>query len=445
MMSQQDPPIDLGSDAAWVAAAIVLAACLSGAVVLAEWPFWGVQIDQPDEPDLVTVGDAETELWPYTARAKRFEARTLGINVVFYDDPESVETALRERSALRWEEQSIDTAGNETANGTTTETPDGTADGTTTETANGTTTETAAGERVEFDPDAERIEDAIKFRDAEGAKRYTYVETDGEGVWLGESYQLHSGEYLGARMHIRAYNDPNGEWTAVQVHEEHWDWFRLRHTVTGIDDPQRKLEADFMGEPYVAEVVRQPFGNRTADGDGWASVISLAAASVLFFGLMGRVRHVKRATHRFTRRQRRELALGATVFALYLSVRALGILGETLAAGLSPKIIAAPLYLLLAVGTPTVAYLLGRGTDRTWGFAFAAAGLGTAFVVDFAAMGVSLIPLRVVLHRGAVIIALGLIALGGALAAKQDEYPIPLFVGVLGWLAALFAPLFGYL
>jgi hypothetical protein len=417
-MGQTDAEIDLGSDAAWVAAALVLMASLSGAVVLAEWPFWGVQLEQPEEPDLVTVGDAESELWPYTARAKRFEARTLGINVVFYDDPSDVETALRERSALQWEEgEPIETA------------------------ANGTN----SSERIEVDPEAERIEDAITFKDAEGAKRYTYVETDGEGVWLGESYQLHSGTYLGARMHIRAYNDPNGEWTAVQVHEEHWDWFRLRHTVTGISDSQRRLEDDFMGKPYVDEVVRLPFGNRTADGDGWASVIYLTMVPVLLLGSRQLFQDVKLAGRRFILRQRRELVLGASVFGLYLAVRFVGIAGEQYANGLSPKLIAAPLYLCLALGTPTVAYLLGRESNHTWAFAFAAAGLATAFVVDFAAMGVSLVPLRVILHRAAVITALGLIALGGALAVERDEYPPALLVGLAGWLAALLAPLFGYL
>ncbi|MEF8808999.1 hypothetical protein [Natronomonas sp.] len=417
-MGTTDAEIDLGSDAAWVAAALVLMASLSGAVVLAEWPFWGVQLEQPEEPDLVTVGDAESELWPYTARTKRFEARTLGINVVFYDDPEDVETALRERSALRWEE------------GDPIETTD-----------NGTNT----SERVEIDPEAERIEDAITFQDAEGAKRYTYVETDGEGVWLEESYQLHSGTYLGERMHIRAYNDPNGEWTAVQVHEEHWDWFRLRHTVTGISDSQRRLEEDFMGKPYVEEVVRLPFGNRTADGDGWASVIYLAIVPALLLGSTRLFRDVKLAGRRFILRQRRELVLGATVFGMYLAVRFVGIAGETFATGLSPKLIAAPLYLCLALGTPAIAYQLGRGSNHTWAFAFAAAGLGTAFVVDFAAMGVSLLPLRVILHRAAVVTALGLIALGGALAVERDEYPPALLVGLAGWLAALLAPLFGYL
>lgn len=418
-MDEQEPSVDLGSDAAWVAAALLLAATLSGAVVLAEWPVWGVQIDQPDEPELVTVGDAETELWPYTARAQRFQARTLGINVVFYDDPEDVETALRQRSALRWEEEELneDLANNET---------------------------NATG-RVEVDPEAERLEDAIKFRDAEGAQRYAYVEADGEGIWLEESYQLHSGTYLGSRMHIRAYNDPNGEWTAVQVHDEHWDWFRLRHTVTGISDSQRELEADFMGKPYVDEVVRLPFGNRTADGDGWASVIYLAVVPALLLGSAGLFRDVKIAGRRFILRQRRGLTLGTAVFALYLSVRFLGIAGETLATDLSPKVIAAPLYLLLALGTPAIAYLLARGTNRTWAFAFAAAGLGTAIVIDFAAMGVSLLPIRVILHRVAVVTALGLIAVGGSLAAEQDGYPPPLFVGVAGWLAALLAPLFGYL
>jgi hypothetical protein len=418
---ESDPEFELefGSDAAWVAAAIVLVACLGGAVVLAEWPFWGVALDQPEEPRMVTVGDAETELWPYTARDRRFDARTLGINVVFYDDPADVETALRERSALRWEEDDVADAEVDDGNGT------------------------AAADRVEIDPEAERIEDAITFRDAEGATRYVYVDPGGGdgGVWMDESYQLHSGTYLGSRLHIRAYEDPNGEWTAVQVHDEHWDWFRLRHTVTGISDPQRQLEADFMGEPYVERVARYPFENATLDGDGWASIIYLAAASILF-GLAGQI---ERAGRRFAQRQRRELGLGVAVLALYLSVRLLGVVGEQLATDLSPKAVAAPLYLLLAVGTPTAAYLLGRGSNRTWAFAFAAGGLGTAIIVDFAAMGVSLLPLRVVLHRVSVAVALGLIAVGGALAADREDRSAPLFVGALGWVAALLAPLFGYI
>ncbi|MUV86122.1 hypothetical protein GJ631_05920 [Natronomonas sp. CBA1123] len=420
-MGNSEGEFDIGDEAAWVAAALVLVASLGGAIVLAEWPLWGVPTEQPSEPQLVEPTDNGTKLWPYTARRPDHSSRTLGINIVFYGNPRDIRTALTEQSALEWESD-----------------PDADYEA---------DSDTVSADRVDIDTNATNLTEIIQWAPATGANRYVYVETDGGGRWLGESYQLHSGTYLGSRSHIRAYEDPNEEWTAIQSHEEHWDWFRLRHTVTGISDSQRAIERDFMDKPYVEEVVRMPYDNGTMDADGWVTGVRLVGAllPLALFGVVGRSRRMKRETVQFFRQHRRELGLGGALFALYTAVRHVGILLETTFPALPPKAIAAPLYIALAVGTPAIAYLLGRGSDRVWAFAFAAVGLGAAFVVDFAAMGVSVLPLRVVLHRGAVLLAVGLVAVGAAMRESGESRPDSLVVGALGWLFTLGAPLLGYL
>ena len=421
-MSEPDGEVEISEDAAWVAAALVLVASLGGAVVLAEWPLWGVDLEDREEPRMVQPAENGTAMWPYTSSTRGYEGRTLGVNMVFFGDPEAVRTALTRRSELEWEEEQLH---------------EGDAD-----------SDTFSEERVRLNPDAENLTGIVDWSRAEGSTRYTYFEVDGEGEgrWVEESYQLHAGTYFGSRWHIRAYDDPQGEWTAVQIHGEHWDWFRLRHTVTGVSDAQREIEAEFMGARYVDRVVRMPFENRTADGDGWASGIYLAGLVLpVLLGVTIRVGRVRREATRFLRRRRRELALAAALFSLFVGIRLAGIAAEGVFEGLDPKVIAATLYFVLVVGTPSAAYFLGKGSDPPWAFAFAALGLGSAFVFDFAAMGVSVVPLRLVLHRGAVLLAVGLVALGGARSFDPETVPAPLYVGIAGWGLALFAPLFGYL
>lgn len=415
-----DVQLEIAEDAAWVAAALVLVAALGGAVMLAEWPLWGVGPEEPEEPDLVELAESGTQLWPYTSAAQSYESRTLGINMVFFGDPEMVKRALTLRTELEWEEEMIHEGDAEE--------------------------ETISIERVQFDPEADDVREVLWWDDAEGSIRYTYLEVDGEGRWVDESYQLHAGTYLGNRMHIRAYEDPQGEWTAVQIHDEHWDWFRLRHTVTGISDSQRELERDFMGQRYVDEVVRKPFENETADGDGWATGVYLAGLGIpLFFAVVNRTRRATDEVLAFVDRRRHEIGIGVALFVLYTAVRWLGVVAEGLLPGVSPKVIAAPLYLALVLGTPAIAYGLGRHSEAVWAFAFAALGFGAAFTADFVAMEVSVVPLRFVLHRGSVLLTVGLIALGAARTTEDDPVPTPLLVGLGGWVMALFLPLFGYL
>jgi hypothetical protein len=402
----------------WIAVAVVCLACLGGAVVLAEWPLSGVAPDAPEEPrsQFVEPTDGGTRLWPYTSRVRGYEGRTLGINVIFYGSPEEVRAALTERPGRDWVDD-----------------PDG----------GEADAETVSTERIEIDPGADGIEEMVAWNEARGATRYTYFETDDGGVWTDESYQLHAGTYLGKRSHIRAYDEPTGEWTAVQIHEEHWDWFRLRHTVTGISEPRRDLEGAFMDDRTDRTVVRLPFGNETADGDGWASGIYLAGAAVpaLLFGLGRRSRTPFGDLLRSV--DRREFALAVGLFGLYTAVRWLGVGAETLLS-MPPKVAAAPLYAALVVGAPAIAYRFGRSADGTgaWAFALAVLGLGAAIVVDFAAMGVAVLPLRIVLHRAAVLLAVGLIAVGGSTSRERPVWN-PLAFGLASWALVLSASLFG--
>lgn len=98
-MAGQDGEIDIeiSEDAAWVAAALVLVAVLGGAVVLSEWPLWGVDVQQPgghSEPNLVEPAENGAVLWPYTSKRTTYGSKTLGINMVFFGDPADVRTAL---------------------------------------------------------------------------------------------------------------------------------------------------------------------------------------------------------------------------------------------------------------------------------------------------------------------------------------------------------------
>lgn len=412
--------IDLNKDLTWLLGLIVLVAALSGAIVLAEWPLTGVEPDEPEEPELVQPANVGTELWPYTARKPTYNSRTLGINMIFFGNPEEVHTALTERSSLEWESEQVH---------------EGDAG-----------SETISPNRVRVDPAAGNLTEVISWQAADGATRYTYFETDRSGVWVEESYQLHAGTYLGNRRHIRAYEDPEGAWTAVQVHEEHWDWFRLRHTVTGISDSQRTLEREFLDEPYVDTVIRIPFENATADGDGWTTGIRLASVvgPFLLIGFVARSRGVRDRVWHSLGRRRSEISLGIGLFFLYTTVRWLGIAGELVLSTISPKFIAGPLYLALVIGIPSLTYVYGKTSEARWAFILGGLGIGTAIVVDFAAMSVAVVPLRVLLHRSAVVLAVGLIAIGSS-KANSDGRLMPLVAGVSGWMLTLAAPLFGYL
>ena len=369
-----------------------------------------------------------SELWPYTSRAADFRGRTLAINVIAIGPGEHVRAEFRRQVEANWTTRSIDGPGNATAAG------------------NGTVANVT--ERV-----LEIVDEEVVWLPAEGATRYTYVRSvEGAGQWLTESYQLYDGTYLGTRHHVRAYRSPSDPWTAMQAHREYWDWFRLRHTVTSIRDTQQYVDAQFLDDRRVEGVYRVHLDNGASqDGDGWATVIEFAAVVGLTLGV-GRDWRLDRLLDR----SRTWLAsddagsvvrVGVLVVAMagiYLAVRVGGVALERQFGGVSPKLIAAALYPVLALGLPVAAYVLSRDLEAEDAFAGAVVGLVAGFVVEYGYLGLEVIPVSLLLHRVALVLALGLIAAAGALSSLAVAgWTRLLGLGVAGWVVALGLPLLG--
>jgi len=341
-------------------------------------------------------------VWPYTSKTESVEGRTLAINVVFRDDAETVRGALEARGDAEWRETDE--------------------------------------EETDAEPDLVRDIVVRDWDDAHGSTRYTYFGGPSGGAWVTESFELHDGEYLGSRDHIRAYESPDEAYTAIQVHEEYYDWFRLRHTVPDINDPAVRLEDDFIESGLGERVTREYRGIDGGLSDGWITVIELAMA-VSAMGVLLR-RKTRDAAVELAGRVQREAnrhtdaaLLGVALAAVLIGVRVAGVALETAYPTLPPKAIAVPLYLVIAVGLPALVIVGATNSDPTAAFLGVSVGLGGGFVLDFAALGVA-IPPGLIVHRVALLAALGVIAVGRA----ADDRPA-LVVGVLAWAVGLALPL----
>ncbi|GAB7092650.1 hypothetical protein JCM18237_29210 [Halorubrum luteum] len=381
-----------------------VAALVVVAVGLALSGVFGGTADEPvvaevPEESLVEI-DGAYELWPYTSRSESVDGRTLAINVVFLDDGDAVRRALTDRADADWEETDDE----------------------------------------ESDADPELVREAVltDWEAAHGSDRYShFVGADG-GMWVDETYELHEGTYLGARDHIRAYESPDGAYTAIQVHEEYYDWFRLRHTVTDIQDPAVRLEDEFIAAE--ATVTREHHGIDAGWSDGWLSVIELALLVPLAGALLRR--RTREAVVETAGRVRSEATrhddaavLGVALAAVVLGVRAAGVGLELAYPGVTPKTIAAPLYLVLAAGLPALAVHVGERCAPTAAFLGVVFGLGAGFLIDFASLGVA-VPPGLVVHRVAMVTSLALVAAGRAADDRQI-----LVVGLLAWVVGLGLPL----
>jgi hypothetical protein len=348
--------------------------------------------------------EGEHDLWPYTSRRRSVSGRTLAINVVFRDDAGTVRAALTGDGGSTWE----------------------------------------VTDDAEREADGDLVADVVgrEWRDAYGSTRYSYFEGADGGEWTTVTFEVHDGAYLGSRDHVRAYESPDAAYTAVQVHEEYYDWFRLRHTVSSIDDPAVRLEDDFIDAPVSAEVRREYRGIDGGRSDGWLSVIEVAVLLPLAGTLVRR--RTREALAEAARRLRREAGrrarvavLGGMLAGAFLAVRTTGVALELAYPGVPPKAIAAPLYLVIAVGLPALVAVGARRSDPAAAFLGVTAGLGAGFVLDFAALGVA-VPPGLIVHRAAVLVALGLLAAGRA----AEDRPV-LVSGVIAWLVGLFLPLAG--
>ncbi|WP_336021560.1 hypothetical protein [Halobellus salinisoli] len=449
-------------------------------------PGGGTGGENPPAEQLLRPSEAESYVWPYTSRSRSVEGRTLALNVVIVGTPEEVRTILTDRSELEWTEAdedhdangsvaiealnqstSLGQANESTSTEQTTESnpTEQTTESDSTErlTESGTserTTESDSTEQRNESDTLSRLNESIDlspWRSARGSSRYTYVADNlSSGQWVKSEYQLATGTYLGSRTHIRAYPGPSDNWTALQAHTEYWDWFRLRHSVTGVESGGRTVERDLRDEPFVAEVNRVYHGHSGGGSDGWMSVIRLtsanwtlvpsasagdASARMTTLGVVGIVPAAAVfavAAAPMRRRDIRDLVFPAAVVAIVLGVRSAGIAAEGLFPAANPKIFAGILYPILISGPFVASALLARNRPATRMALLAAAGLGTAFVLDWSSVGVSVIPIRLVLHRFALVGVFGLFTLGVA----SEERPIA-GVGVVLWLTILAATLLG--
>jgi len=374
----------------------------------------GVFAGPPTEPagatveaDSLVAVEGEYRLWPYTSRDTSAAGRTLAINVVVHADAETTRRAIEGRSDADWEK----------------------------------TDETEAAATAEADQVRAIVE--RDWADARSSTRYSYVRGGEGGMWLRETFELHDGSYLGVRDHLRAYESPDGAYTAIQAHEEYYDWFRLRHTVPGITEPRNRLEDELIRGAVDAEVSREYRGIDGGWSDGWLTVVELATAATLAAVggtlLRDRTRRaavdLARRSRREARRHTRAAALGALLALVVVAVRVAGVTVETLGPTLPPKAIAAPLYLVLAVGLPGLVVALGRECDPTAAGLAVGAGLGAGFVADFAALGVA-VPPALIVHRTALVAALSVLALGRAAGDRAV-----LAAGTVAWAVGLALPL----
>jgi hypothetical protein len=370
---------------------------------------------------LVTVDDHEPRLWAYTSRQKDFGTATLPMNVVVEADAATTRRVIAADADRNW------------------------------------TAEDPEGESVVLNGSG------VAWSDTRGATRYTYVAYgEGDGRWMDETAQLHDGSYLGARMHARLYEVQNGDrpLTMVQAHHEHWDWFRLRHTVGSVARGQYAIEHEFYGTGVVSDMRRARFGNGGAsDADGWVTVVEVMdwpvpddefAVAGLSLGLLlvgARRATVTAALRAVAERRQATTAHAALVTIPLLTplvIRVVAVELERALPALSPKVIAAPCYLVLAVGLPVAVGLLGRRLPADEAFTAAVGGFGVGLLLDYASLGLSALTIEVVAHRAVLLVGLGLIAAGGVRWAETPvhryRYRAP---GILVWTGALVWPLAG--
>ncbi|RXK51826.1 hypothetical protein [Halorientalis pallida] len=411
-------------------AAVTCLAVASGA-------FGAADADAPTRA-FIQPSDGEDRLWPYTSKRRSTDGRTLAINVLVGSNTSRAQQVLTREAAVDWERAN----GAEPSGDASVPLP-GMDD-----------VEVDIGSQGNLNVDGPGVH--LWWAPTHGSTRYTYVDpARGRGRWVEQDFQLHAGTYLGTRQHVRGFGSPSGTWTAVQVHAEWWDWFRLRHTVTSTRGSQELVEDDLADEPGVRVRGRNfsGYGSRGAGGITVVDLLALAVPAVALAVGGGTERLRRRTLDALATGDDRlggELRLAAAVCGLYLVVRLGGMSLETVFPWIHPKLFAAVLYPVVALGVPAMAYRQGSTVEPLRGFGVTAAALLAAFAADFAVVGVGVPGPELAQHRVGVALAAGLLAAGasartaGAPGSRRRRIGTGLVaVAALAWLVALAVPLFG--
>lgn len=410
-----------------IAAAIMLVAIwATGATAILGMPVTSdIAPAADEEPELVELPTGQ-HLWPYySAQTGTFEKRS-AINVVVHGSLDEVVAVLV--SDADWNELDPEEEGDAGSDAF------------------------SVAELDDGDP-----ENPIGWGRAAGAHRYAYMEIDDEPVWLGESEQLADGEYYGARHHLRLYEAPGGPEAVVviQAHYEHFDWFTLRHSVSSLSKAQLHVESDLMDRLGHERVWRQHLNNTEVyDSDGWVTFVELLIIPLFFLAgsvhtvrdRVGRFREVPLVAETYERITGDHVLLFASMLAIVLGVRFGGI-GLERVDVMRTKWIAAVFFPFIALGIPMTAYLLAGHLERRIDAAIAASvGLSTAFLLDYYYLGITVLPIEVILHRTGLVIAIGLIAAGGAVRAIEGGRGNEFIVAGIGmWILLLTISLSGML
>lgn len=395
---------------------IALALLIGGSTIAGA--LTGVSITETEsEPEIETIElEDGSEIWPYTSRSASVSDRTLALNFIVHGDAAVTRQLLQTEGfgETTWEEMDE----NET----------------------------------DVAPAEETLnQSGLGLGEADGAVRYTYVEDpDGNGHWLDESYQLKDGTYLGARDHLRAYEDPHaGKWTVFQGHSEHWDWFQIRHNVHSIESTQSKVELHFVDNPLVEDLVRERWGNdRGSDSDGWITSVDLDEefATILLGAVL--IASIQTARMReFIHDEDVKLVyqgafVVASLVALMVFVRFGAIWAEGQFPNIYPNTIAVVFYPFLVFGMPIAVYLTARPLDRLHAFAAGSSGFFIALLVDYTYLQVTALPLDTLLQHVTLAIALGVIAAGASTTARDPKTDLGYVrTGALLWAVAIVMPL----
>lgn len=391
------------------------------------------------------------KLWPYTSRAESFDRATLPINVIVRADPASVRRLLTNEGAGQRVGQ-----GSENTN------------------------ERPWVERMPVHKHDEPAD--VEWSQGHGSIRYTYVRGEDGGRWMAQIDQLRDGSYFGSQYHIRIYGTGtgNGSWTAIQSHHEHWDWFRLRHTVDGVSTAQHYVERDLVDKGQLRGLSRERYANGGAiDADGWVTVVDIESRapprseralpeqgsqspldatalglSVLGLSVLGlpafglvlaaHTRLDPESPGVLGRLTPTHLALFVSTALLVPLVRAGGIGAEQAVPGAAPWLVGTPFFLLLVLGYPALAVLFGRRLPSEEAFAAAVVGMGAGILADYSYIGVTALPYDAIVHRLFLIFGLGMIAAGGTRWAEgtlaRHKYRL---LGLGIWVGAILKPLLG--
>lgn len=180
-------------------------------------------------------------------------------------------------------------------------------------------------------------------------------------------------------------------------------------------------------------------GQRGGGSDGWLWVVEMALTMLLFGSLAGKGRLDGWRLRPALCRAAGGLPLGAGLDALYLGVRVTGIALELALPNVDPRLFAVTLYPALGAGIPTLVWHLAPRHRPTVAFGLASLRLGVGIGLDLWWLGVPVLPTRLLLHRGVLLAAIGILAAGSA-QPGQTARRIR-WLGVAAWVGALLLPL----